>query len=140
MWCDPFLDTAESVVDLLATEAIRARWDEPSALERMTVGHLAGHTARAVLTVERYLDHPAEGDPVDAVAYLLTVSDDTDLQSPLNKQVRERARTESSDGLDAVIEATMRSLTTLRLTLPEADPGQPEIKHQYLSRYVDDAG
>ena len=124
MWCDPFFETAEAVVDLLGADEVRERWEEPSALDRMTVGQLAGHTARAVLTVERYLDRPAEGDPVDAVAYLLTVSDDTDLQSPINKQVRERAQSESEAGVEALLEATMRALTTLRLRLPVLDPSQ----------------
>ncbi len=122
MWCDPFLDTAEAFVDMLGSEQLAEHWDRPSALDRMRVGHLAGHTARAVLTLSQYLDEPAEGDPVDAVAYILTVSEDDDISSPLHRQIRERAARESEVGRDALAERTMRALTQLRLRLPETDP------------------
>jgi hypothetical protein len=122
MWCDPFLDTAEVFVDMLDSDQLAESWDHPSVLDRMKVGHLAGHTARAVLTLNSYLDHPVDGDPVDAVAYILTVSEDDDISSPLNRQIRERATRESEPGRDALAERTMRALTQLRLRLPELDP------------------
>lgn len=122
MWCDPFLDTAELFLDVLGSEDLADQWDRPSALERMTVGHLAGHTARAVLTLSRYLDVPADGDPVDAVAYILTVSEDDDISSLLNRQVRHRAARESAAGRDQLAEDTLRALTQLRLRLPGVDP------------------
>ena len=124
MWCDPFLDTAEVFVDMLGSDAVADQWDRPSALDRMTVGHLAGHTSRAVLTLSRYLDQPVEGDPVDAVAYVLTISDDHDITSPLHRQIRERAAAEAEVGRDGVVEETLRALTQLRLHLPETEPSR----------------
>lgn len=123
MWCDPFLDTAEVFLDMLNWDALDELWDRPSALERMTVGHLAGHTSRAVLTFSRYLDQPGEGEPVDAVAYILTVSEDDDITSPLHRQVRQRAAAEAEVGRNGLVEATLRGLTQLRLRLPGTDPG-----------------
>jgi len=122
MWCDPFLDTAEVFLDMLGMDALDEHWDRPSALDRMTVGHLAGHTSRAILTLSRYIDQPVEGDPVDAVAYILTVSEDDDIASPVHRGIRKRAAAEADVGREGLIEGTLRALTQLRLRLPETDP------------------
>lgn len=54
--------TAEALIPLLEDERVSARWSEPSALEGLTIGGLAGHLARATETVERYLDDPEPPD------------------------------------------------------------------------------
>ena len=54
-----FLDASESFVQLLAR--VRAeQWEQP-ALGTWTVRSLAGHTARAILTVESYLGQDEPG-------------------------------------------------------------------------------
>lgn len=54
-----FLDASESFVQLLAR--VRAEQWEQSALGTWTVRSLAGHTARAILTVESYLRQDEPG-------------------------------------------------------------------------------
>ena len=56
---------------LLADERVAARWAEPSALAELSVGGLAGHLARALDTVERYLadPEPPDEDVIDAETY-----------------------------------------------------------------------
>lgn len=121
MWCDPFLETAEVFIDLLSSDDVLERWDLPSALEGMDVSALAGHTARAVLTLTHYLNQPGTGDPMDAVAYLLTVSDEEDLESRFHEEIRSRAVAEAASGRDALAESAMQALTQLRTRLPATD-------------------
>ncbi|OWY60548.1 hypothetical protein B7486_68580, partial [cyanobacterium TDX16] len=51
-----YLDAAQSATSLLSHPAVAQRWDQPSVLEGMTVGALAGHLARGILQVEWFLD------------------------------------------------------------------------------------
>lgn len=101
---DTYLATVDSARPLLDHPRLADRWDEPSALERMTLGAVAAHLARAVTLVPRYLD--AEGRPPyrDAPAYFLSFSEqiDTDLDSEIAAAVRSRADAEAEAGLDGV--------------------------------------
>ncbi|MDQ0911533.1 hypothetical protein QFZ22_007518 [Streptomyces canus] len=53
-----FLDTAGVASVLLRSPVLAERWERPSALDRFRVSGLAGHLARAVLNVERWLAEP----------------------------------------------------------------------------------
>jgi hypothetical protein len=44
--------------EVIATPEVAAAWGEPSALRKLTVRGLAGHLARAVVTVSDYLAAP----------------------------------------------------------------------------------
>ncbi|MEV4296469.1 hypothetical protein [Microbispora rosea] len=50
-----FLDTAEVVSGLLHSPVLAERWERPSALAALGVSSLAGHLARAVFNVERWV-------------------------------------------------------------------------------------
>lgn len=100
-----FLVTAQVAEDLVASEAVADRWEEPSALSGYTVGGLAAHLARAVLTVSRYLDRPAApGEPVDAAGYFLHALGTHDPHaSAFHEQVRARAVAEAAEGPAALV-------------------------------------
>ncbi|HSJ27871.1 MAG TPA: hypothetical protein VLB67_06635, partial [Acidimicrobiia bacterium] len=87
-----FLACCETARPLLASAAVANRWDEPSALARMTVGALAGHLMRAVTSVDAYLDRepPSSGQALDAPGYVLSIEglDDPDLDSELHAAIR----------------------------------------------------
>jgi hypothetical protein len=69
-----FLACAQVAEELIASDVAAERWREPSALTGYTVGGLAGHLARAVLTLDGYLDEPAPAvEPTDAAGYYLRV-------------------------------------------------------------------
>jgi hypothetical protein len=54
-----YLAGARTALDLLASQEVRDRWDEASALAGLAVGDLAGHLALSgVLLVETVLDQP----------------------------------------------------------------------------------
>lgn len=101
-----FLAGADAAERWIASEAVAARWEEPSALAGYTVGGLAGHLARAVLTVERYLDAPAPaepGDGADAAGYFAAVlGDDDPVDSERHRRIRERGAEAAADGPDAL--------------------------------------
>ena len=96
------LASAPVLVDLV--DAAADRWEADSALDRMTVGDLAAHAARAVSTAVTYLDadEPVGPVDVDAVGYFLAVDGLGDPTSDTNAGIRRRAASEAAFGSDAV--------------------------------------
>lgn len=96
-----FLATAGMAQQWVGSDAVAARWEQPSALAGYTVAGLAGHLARAVLTVERYLDAPApavDGD-TDAAGYFATVlGADDPVDSERHHRIRQRGVDTAADG------------------------------------------
>ncbi|HSJ28389.1 MAG TPA: maleylpyruvate isomerase N-terminal domain-containing protein [Acidimicrobiia bacterium] len=113
-----FLACCETARRLLASAAVADRWDEPSALARMTVGALAGHLMRAVTSVDAYLDRepPSSGQALDAPGYFLSIEglDDPDLDSELHAAIRARASTEAEVGHAGVVVAWDAAVARLR--------------------------
>lgn len=103
---EAFLAAAGVAEQWVASDAVATRWDEPSALAGYTVAGLAGHLARAVLTVERYLDAPApaaEGGDTDAAGYFATVlGTDDPIDSDRHQRIRQRGVDTAADGPDAL--------------------------------------
>lgn len=92
---------------MLREPSLAARWEEPSALPEFRMSGLAGHLARAVFNVERYLDTkpPADAPRLDAVQYFLSVdSDPADVHGRLAGRVRERGEQEAAGGPVALAE------------------------------------
>ncbi len=85
-----FLDTLAAIRPVVAAPEVAARWDEPSALQEFSVRGLAGHVARAALTVDTYLDRsqPAGGVPISPAAYYANLN--ADIASSLNSGIRQR--------------------------------------------------
>src|SRR6185369_9741201 len=106
MMSELFLAAAESVGPLLRAPELAARWHEPSVLAEFRTSGLAGHLARAVLNVERYLDSEVDPDAaqLDAITYFLTTgdSDTNNPAAPTNQTVRERGEQDAAGGPKAV--------------------------------------
>ena len=126
MICALFLQTAEVVEDALASPRVAERWDDPSALEGYTVAGLAGHLARAVLTVARYLDAPppdATREPVDAAGYLVEALADHDpVTSDLHTRVRQRGAEAAADGPQALVDQVHEARLEVFRRLPGLAP------------------
>lgn len=101
-----FRAVAETAQDLIGSEEVAVAWDEPSALVGYTVGGLAGHLARAILTVETYLDAPpppVDATPSDAAGYFATVLGGHDpVDSDLHRSVRAKSREAAARGPEAL--------------------------------------
>jgi hypothetical protein len=101
------LTTARSITPLLADDRVAARWHEPSALSRMSVGGLAGHLARALDTIETYLTEPEPPDggllrPGEYFATALSMAGDLD--GPMHTGVRERGEAAGAVGPAVLVE------------------------------------
>ncbi|MEA2433025.1 MAG: hypothetical protein QOG54_482 [Actinomycetota bacterium] len=121
-----FIETSQIASELLATDAVRDSWVEPSALERWNVSGLAGHLMRATRVVEDYLDKPEpEGPPTgDAVAYYSAVLDDDDLDSELHKSIRERGDEMASSGHASLLDQWRETIGRLAARLEAEPPGR----------------
>jgi hypothetical protein len=116
-----FLDTAEAVSVLLRSPALAKRWERPSALDRFRVSGLAGHLARAVLNVDRWLaEPPPAGRPVvDAVTYFLAGAGPAPhLDDAVPLRIREVGEREAAEGPDALAEAFDAARARLAARLP----------------------
>ncbi len=95
-----YLTLGMQVVTLITQPSVTRLWTRPSVLPDMSVGALAGHTARALLIVEEFLEgpDPVAPDPVDASAYYARVRGLADRTSEANRGILERAVTRASEG------------------------------------------
>ncbi len=102
-----FLAAASEVRAILGLADVEERWNEASALPGMTIGALAAHLARAILTVQTYLTSPAHVDiePITAAAYFAGMDALSDQESDFNVGIRERAAQGAAQGPRALIES-----------------------------------
>ena len=124
-----FLACARVAEDLIASPGVATAWDEPSALDGYTVGGLAGHLARAVLTVSRYLDEPTPGSDVqstDAAGYFVRVlGTHNPVDSDFHRRVRERSAQEAAQGSTELVARLHGIRTDLEDRLEATAPDRP---------------
>jgi hypothetical protein len=121
-----FLAAAAEARSILVLPEVEDRWNQESALPRMTVGALAAHLARAVLTVQTYLAAPVHGDvePISGAAYYAGMQATADVDSEANVAIRTRASQAASDGVRAVVESFDSCVTALRHALTDEPDGR----------------
>lgn len=60
------IEAVEAAAEMISRPAVAAKWNEPSALDGMTVGALSAHLVRAAGATIAYLDRtPADDTPTD---------------------------------------------------------------------------
>jgi len=115
-----FLEMGDTVGDLLRDPGIEAQWNQPSALEHMTVGALAAHLGRAFTTAWLYLqaDECTIDEDIDASQYFFRAFDqpDEDLVE-LRANIVQRATDDAEPGAEAVRELHDRTVVDLRTKL-----------------------
>ncbi|MCU1633886.1 MAG: hypothetical protein JWM61_2538 [Micrococcaceae bacterium] len=123
-----FLAAAEHVEVVLGSKAVAEHWEDQSALEGYTVAGLAGHLARGVLTVEKYLDAPEPStttEATDAAGYITAVLGDHDpVDSGFHRSVRARSLDTSRVGASALAREVGRSRLGLHQRLDESTMGR----------------
>lgn len=130
MTTQAFLAAAAAVAPLLRAPALAARWDQPSALAEFRTSGLAGHLARAVFNVERYLDAPVTADaPVlDAVSYFCAAGDqDADDPPAVRRTVRERGEQDAAGGPGDLADRYDAARARLAARLPELPDQRPVL-------------
>lgn len=118
-----YLDAATVGIGIVESDRVRERWEKPSVLTSMSIGSLAAHLARALITVDHYLSQPVDGGRtiVSASQYLNAVAGLADPTSQINVDVRARADAGATAGYGAVITQARELSTTLRHRL-DAEP------------------
>ncbi len=120
-----FLETTDVSRALLGSPDVKTKWEDPSTLEQWSLKGLAGHLVRATSSVEYYLDQdPAPaGTPLSGSKYYVTViGDTTDIDSDLNRAIRERGDKMAAEGHDALLERFDLATDRLRKRLDEEPP------------------
>ena len=125
---DAFLATAAEARGLIAERAVAAKWREPSALDDLDVGAVAGHLARAAFVVVAYLD-ATDADSLSA-AELVTADEyferviaaAADPAHDMHTGIRARAAEEAAEGQEALLarlDATLEALDARFASEPE---------------------
>ncbi len=117
---DAYLAAARSALDLLGRPEIARSWDEPSALDRMTVGALAGHLASQVVNVPGVLAREVTDEPtVSLLGHYEQVSwIGADLDSETNATIRQMSEDLAGTGVDDLVRRTSAAIDELARDLP----------------------
>ena len=120
---DVFIDAGKRAVDVVEDDRVSDRWDAPSSLEGYSIGGLAAHLCRAIVTVEGYLTAgPASGSDgadLDAADYFLFALGDHDpIDSDHHHGIRQRSADMAASGRSDVLDATHNALDRLSVALP----------------------
>jgi hypothetical protein len=93
-----YLEAARATAELLGRRELGDRWEEDSALAGFTIGGLAGHLARGVLTPYWYLDMPEPEPPVITASEYYAGLSGGDPESEQNQQVLARGAETAKGG------------------------------------------
>lgn len=124
-----YLRTLDLAIGVVAEPEVVAAWDLDSVLAKLSVRGLAGHLTRAGALVEDYLDGgiPAESvDVADAAGYYELAALTSDLDSELNRSIRERGEAEAEVGHPALVAEFVAARDRLALRLG-AEPADARI-------------
>jgi hypothetical protein len=115
-----FLEMGDEVGRLLDHPDLESRWQDPSAIESLTIGALAAHLGRAFTTTWMYLqaDPCAINQQFDASSYFQSAFErpDEDLVQ-LNASIVQRAIDDAEPGAVAVRERHRSTVADLRKRL-----------------------
>lgn len=92
------VEAVETAATLLSSEEVAAGWDQPSALDGMTVGALAAHLVRAAGATLAYLDRTdtatrPDGGLLTPVTYFHAATD-----SPIHERIKEVSASQALAG------------------------------------------
>lgn len=116
------IEAMEAAAGLIADPAVGEAWNEPSALDGMTVGGLSAHLVRAAGATVAYLDRtdpsatPSD-DLLTAVTYFHAAVD-----SPIHDRIKEVSSDEAAIGH----RQTSEKATALARTMAERLTAEPE--------------
>lgn len=115
-----YLAAAELAVELLLRPEVAEAWEQPSALEKMTVGGLAGHVAYQVFSVADEVAAPASDVPPISLAarYAQAGWIDEPVDGQTNTGIRARGEQIAAEGAEALGRRTRAAVAELRAKLP----------------------
>src|SRR5262245_36453316 len=92
------IEAVEAAAALMARDEVTSRWDQPSALDGMTIGALCAHLVRAAGATLAYLDRTdptarPDGELLTPVTYFHAAID-----SPIHDRIKEVSAAEATAG------------------------------------------
>ncbi len=113
------VEAVAAAAELMKRPVVAAKWDEPSALEGMTVGSLAAHLVRAAGATIAYLDRTdptarPENELLTPITYFHAAVD-----APIHDQIKDVSATEAQIGHSATVEKCEQLVTTLATRFAE---------------------
>jgi hypothetical protein len=104
-----YLDSCSTALELIARSEVDDQWSAASVLPELSVGGLAAHLGRAVLTVDAYLQGdvaPRDAVQVDAAGYFVAALGVHDpVTSEFHRGVRQRGESAAEGGQRSVLES-----------------------------------
>jgi hypothetical protein len=134
-----YLQAARATAELLGRRELGERWDEDSVLEGFTIGTLAGHLARGVLTTYWYLDMPEPDPPViTAAEYYAALTGGAGIEADeRNQQVLARGAETAKGGWARLYLDVGRAADHLAERLPD-EPASHRIPAQARALLLDE--
>ena len=135
-----FIRTALDLHTLASRPEVAEQWNNPSALERMTVGGVAAHGLGIVEDILNHCERPEPATPrfIGIVEYYraarLDKREDLDLEG--HAFIIDLAERKAADGPGPLLEKSAATIEQLKWMLPGLDPN----KHVYLPRQPPMAG
>jgi uncharacterized protein (TIGR03083 family) len=122
-----FFEAACSIRPLIASDELRAHWEQPSALQSFSIKGLAGHLVRAVQAPVSYLalDIPPGTEPVPAVDYYAPVL--ASMGEAGNRAVIVRGEENAGGSAADLLEVYDRAITDLTRAL-DGEPSDRLIR------------
>ena len=119
------VEAVATAADYIDKENVAERWEEPSALEGMTIGALAAHLVRAAGSTLAYLDRTSpdtttDGDLLNPVTYFHAAVD-----SPIHEQIKTVSSEEAANGHAAIVAICRDTVSELASRLRKAGLSGP---------------
>lgn len=113
---DDYLSAADAALTLLRAAEVSAAWDQPSALELMTVGALAAHLSRQIVLVPDILAAPpADEAPISLLEHYTQVKwRGAELDTETNTAIRTTGEAVAQAGPDGVFAESALALDRSR--------------------------
>jgi len=132
-----FLTAARAAVELIGRKDVGDRWHDPSVLEGLTIGALACHLGRGILTPHWYLDMPEPEPPaVDAATYFARFAEST-ADAAIDVAIRSRSEEMATAGWARLYLDVDRANDTLAKRL-ETEPVDKLVPAMGLALRVDE--
>ena len=112
---DTYFEVAECAADLLDDPETAKRWDEPSALEGLSVGGLVAHITMGSRYILHLLDGPEVADaPVVGIGHYVAAFKMDAFDADIHRYIRDKCTHSASYGHERTIARFHQSIAALR--------------------------
>jgi hypothetical protein len=132
-----FLAAATEAETLIGRKEVGERWEEASTLEGMTIGALAAHLGRGVLTAHWYLDMPEPDPPLTTASEYFAAFAESRSDPSTDAGVAARAEEMASAGWARLYLDVGRALDHLTSRLP-TEPADHRVPAMGRALIVDE--